>query len=153
MSQSRFMNRIYNEIENCNEFSRSCITFDLSEGVIKITCIYDNKFPVYFKLNNEYPFKPPEILKINNRNYNCHFWNISRKVYDKIYYHYKIQCFFCNSKMCFNNWHPVNHIVSIIKEIMAYEFLIKAVYNINMLSYNNINFLPEIEKHILSFIF
>lgn len=153
MPQNKYLNRIYDEIENCDKFLNSCIKLNLSEGITEINCIYDNKFPVYFKLNNEYPFRPPEIVKINNRNYNGHFWNISRKVYDKIYYHYKIQCFFCNSKMCFNNWHPVNHIVSIIEEIMIYEDLIKAVYNINMLSYNNIYFIPEIEKRILSFIF
>jgi len=153
MPQSKYINRIYNEIENNNEFSKSCITLDLTEGIFKISSIYNNKFSVFFQLNNKYPFKPPEIIKINNRVYNKYFWNISRKVYDKLYYHYKIECLFCNSKMCFNNWKPGNHMNCIIKEIILYEELIKAIYGINMLSYNTISFLPEIEKHILSFIF
>ena len=153
MSRRNYMNRVYKEIEDCKDFSRSCITIELPEGSFKIKCIYDNKYDVYFQLNNNYPFNPPEIITINNRLYNQDLWNISPAVGEKICYHYNISCLFCSSLTCYKNWKPGHTMISIIKEIMDYQNLIKAIYGLNMLSYNNITFIPEVEKRILSFIF
>lgn len=147
----KYMNRIHKEVYDCDVFSATCINYDLVGGAIHIKCVYKNKHIIRFELNKYYPFKPPLEISINNRIYDHHLWAISKDTYEMLMYHYKIRCFYCHSRLCDNNWSPICSLVSLVEELFHNQRLIQAIYALNMLKYNSIIFLPEIEKEILSF--
>lgn len=147
----KYMNRIHKEIDNCEDFSRTCITYDLVGGAIHIKCLYNDKYTVRFELNKYYPFKPPLTMSINNNVYDHNLWALSQDTYAMLNYHYNITCFCCESRLCDKNWAPACSLVSLVEEIFHNQNLVKAIYALNMLKYNSIFFLPEIEKEILSF--
>ncbi len=72
-------------------------------------------FNIFFKMKNDYPFKPP-ITKINNYDYitligntNSHYLNEIKGT--------KGICLCCISLLCSNNWCPVIKLLDIINEI------------------------------------
>lgn len=152
MSESRYKKRIYKELESAHQLSNLHIYYDMSNSTFQIKCKYDKKYEIYFELNGDYPFKPPSKVMINNYIYNHDLWSISSSVYNKLFFHYKKCCLSCNSIMCSNNWKPGYTLVSIVNEIISNQNLLKAIYGINMLCYNNIYIPSNVEKKILSFI-
>lgn len=147
----KYMNRIHKEVYDCGDFSATCINYDLTGGKIHIKCVYKHKHIIRFELNKYYPFKPPLEVSVNNRIYDHNLWAISKDTYEMLMYHYKIRCFCCESRLCNNNWSPICSLLSLVEEVFNNQNLVQAIYALNMLKYNSIIFLPEIEKEILSF--
>lgn len=150
---SKYMKRVYKEIEHNSDFSESEINYNLKTQCFSITCVYKNKSSLYVELDKNYPFRPPTIVKINNKHYDHTSWSLTKNISDSILKDYNIKCLYCDSIMCANNWKPSLTIHDVIKEYENNNNMILALYAINMLKYNNINLPSNIEKNILSFCF
>ena len=150
---SKYMKRVYKEIEHNSDFSESEINYNLKTQCFSITCVYKNKSSLYVELDKNYPFRPPTIVKINNKHYDHTSWSLTKNISDSILKDYNIKCLYCDSIMCANNWKPSLTIHDVIKEYENNNNMILALYAINMLKYNNINLPSNIEKTILSFCF
>lgn len=150
---SKYMKRVYKEIEHNSYFSESEISYNLKSQCFSIKCVYDNKYSIYVELDNYYPFRPPTTVKVNNKHYDHTTWSLTKNIANSILKDYNIKCLYCDSILCANNWKPPLTIHDVIKEYENNNNMILALYAIDMLKYNNIDFPLYIEKNILSFCF
>lgn len=81
---------------------------------IKHKINYQNDI-VDIEYDDNYPFKPPLKIYINNKllDYN---YNLNNDVQNILEEYFNIHCFCCNSLMCPNNWKPGNTIADILEE-------------------------------------
>ena len=150
---NKFIKRVYKEIECCSEFSESEITYNVKTGGFVISCMYNNKYAIYVELDNKYPFRPPALVKINNKIYDHTTWLLSDNIKNRLFTDYKISCLYCQSMLCSNNWKPGLTILHIIQEYENNKIMIQALSAVEILKNNHIEFSSEIEKRILSFCF
>jgi len=80
---------------------------------------YINNCKISIIYNNNYPFKPPKKILIDN----CDIFYIYKKIMtqnkDRIN---SEDCICCKSNLCGDNWHPAKKLNDIIKEV---NFLVK----------------------------
>lgn len=154
MSIPRYYNRVIKEIESIENINNSDITYYLNCQVYIITFsyLYNNKnYSIYVKLDNNYPFKSPCILKINNKSYpyNC---CTNADISTTLYKLYKIKCLWCNSLLCPNNWLPTITIKILIDECINNELAIDSINKMNIIN-KRYNLPIEVEKYILDYCF
>jgi hypothetical protein len=150
---NKFIRRVYREIEGGSDFSDSEIMYNVKTSGFVIKCTYNNRYAVYVELDKHYPFRPPTLVKINNQLYDHTTWLLSDNIKKRLFNDYKINCLYCHSMLCSKNWVAGLRIHNIIQEYEHNKIMIRALYAIDMLKNNHIEFLPEIERQILSFCF
>ena len=152
MVLNKCIKRVYREIEGCSDLSDSEIMYNLKTGGFVIKCTY-NKYAIYVELDKHYPFHPPPLVKINNKIYDHTTWMLSDPIKNRLFTDYKINCLYCASILCSNNWAPGLTIHNIIQEYENNNIMVQALYAMDILKNNNIEFSPDIEKRILSLCF
>lgn len=138
MRKYNIINYDYNITKNNNLFS--------------LEFIYDgNKINAI--LDNYYPFVCPKQIIINNINITHNIYNDLPNCVSNILHNiYNINCLYCRSYMCANNWNPTIEIINIVNEYFENKLLIKSI--IILLKYSNENkyICDDILKHILKYI-
>lgn len=119
---------------------------------VTLTLMYDKKY-YYLKIicGNDYPFKPPKLVRINNVKYDGNFPTnnrINKFLSDK----YKIMCLCCNSLMCYDNWSPRFILMDIIKEKIEWEEILE-LYKKYCLVVDKQLFPEDIDNYLLDFLF
>lgn len=143
--------RIINEMRKYN-----IINYDYNitknNNLFSLEFIYDEN-KIVALLDNYYPFVCPKHIIINKTNITHNIYNkLPNYVMNIVNDIYNINCFYCNSYMCVNNWNPTIEIINIVNEYFKNKLLIKSI--IILLKYSNENkyICHDILKHILKYI-
>ena len=123
-----FNRRIKRELESISEnYKNIKIKQEKSnEKSIKINLILEN-YNILIILNNDYPFYPPQRIKINNLDINC---NINLNISLLLKKYFNIFCIKCESLLCENKWNPTYKLLNIIDEQIKYYNYINSILNI-----------------------
>lgn len=123
-----FNRRIKRELESISEnYKNIKIKQENSnEKNIKINLILEN-YNILIILNNDYPFYPPQSIKINNLDINC---NINLNISLLLKKYFNIFCIKCESLLCENKWNPTYKLLNIIDEQIKYYNYINSILNI-----------------------
>jgi len=105
----------YDDIEV--KFTENNLVFSVLE------IINNNKFVYGFKIEDNYPFVPPKIF-YQNRPYIDYLKIENMNILNQLKSNFGIDCFYCSSYACKNNWSPavtINHIINEIKKFKNYK--------------------------------
>lgn len=128
--------RIINEMKKYNIFKYD-YNITKNNNLFSLEFIYNgNKIMVI--LDNYYPFVCPKNIIINDIDIKHNIYNnVSHNVMKIVKNIYNINCFYCSSYMCANNWNPTIEIINIINEYFENKLLIKSI--IVLLKYSSEN--------------
>ena len=109
--RTRIMNEIGNLIFQCKS-----VKTEFNNENIKLFIESNNNFYKII-LSNDYPFKMPIKLYINDISYKKYLYTNDIKIKEYLKKYYGLECFCCSSLMCANNWTPIHNISKIINDI------------------------------------
>ena len=122
-----FNRRYKKEIEFLsNHFNNIKIKENKFEDKVKINLTLE-KYNIIIILNSEYPFCPPEKIKINDLDINCY---IELEVTLLLKKYFNIFCIKCESNICENKWMPTFNLIKILEEQIRYFDYINSIKNI-----------------------
>lgn len=122
-----FNRRYKKELEFLSEYYKNIkINKENTDKEVRITLILGN-YTIFIILNNDYPFSPPQDIKINNLDINCYV-NLNVSLLLKKYF--DIFCIKCESLLCENKWNPTYKLTNIISEQIKYYNYINSIINI-----------------------
>ena len=82
-----------------------------------------------FVVTNEYPFKPPDKIYLNNKDYKKYLLIESPKTLKEIQFYYGINCLCCNTISCYANWSPSVKLSNFIDEYKNFKkYRIQIIY-------------------------
>lgn len=144
MTKFKLQNPVIHKVNLNNKLFQ----FKDEENFIKIIK-NNNEYKIYF---DNYPFRPPRKLVVNNTIIDYSF--LSSEVSHIIKKYLKINCLRCSSILCSDNWYINCMFSDIIKEYEYFNKIINLSKNIKIfLGLSNNQFPNEINDKIISFIF
>jgi hypothetical protein len=107
--------RVVNEIGN---LIFQCKSVKVETNSDEYTLFIENNNNFYkITLSENYPFKIPIDLYINDIPYKKYLYITDIKIKEYLKLYYGLECLCCSSIMCANNWTPVHNISKILNDI------------------------------------
>jgi hypothetical protein len=84
-----------------------------------------------FVVTREYPFRPPKMFTINNKDYKTYLKIESQKTMSELKIYYGINCLYCKTIYCSDNWCPALKLFSLIDEFNVFtQYRYEIIYRV-----------------------
>ena len=132
------------------------INYEISDDINnKIITFMHQDIKIKVKICQDYPFKKPQEIYLNNRLISHEYYfdlptNVKKRLYKRLD---GICCLMCESYLCSDNWSPSLTIIDSVNQILKYrEIIVQAHYAEYTLKYGLIPLLPELIDRILDYV-